>query len=110
MLIKYTCSFSKIFTNPNPSPLLKKKSGSVPAFIQISTPKQWGDHGGILLSPTCKTNYGNMQHNYVHMRPIYVSMQYYYMYVDVQYIHVKMRDTYTCDLNYVACEYNSVAC
>ena len=32
-------------------------------------------YGGILLPPTCKINYVNMQHNYVNMRPIYVDMQ-----------------------------------
>ena len=32
-------------------------------------------YGGILLPPTCKINYVNMQHNYVNMRLIYVDMQ-----------------------------------
>ena len=31
-------------------------------------------YGGILLPPTCKINYVNMQHNYVNMRFIYIDM------------------------------------
>ena len=42
-------------------------------------------YGGILLPPTCKINYVNMQHNYVNMRLIYVDMQ--HNYVDMQVIN-----------------------
>ena len=35
-------------------------------------------YGGILLPPTCKINYVNIQHNYVNMRLIYVDMQHNY--------------------------------
>ena len=42
-------------------------------------------YGGILLPPTCKINYVNMQHNYVNMRLIYVDMQ--HNYVDMHVIN-----------------------
>ena len=42
-------------------------------------------YGGILLPPTCKINYVNMQHNYVNMRRIYVDMQ--HNYVDMHVIN-----------------------
>ena len=48
-----------------------------------------GIYGGILLPPTCKINYVNMQHNYVHMRLIYVNMQ--HNYVNMRLIYVNMR-------------------
>ena len=32
-------------------------------------------YGGILLPPTCKINYVNMQHNYVYKQDIYVFMR-----------------------------------
>ena len=35
-------------------------------------------YGGILLPPTFKINYVNVQHNYVNMRLIYVDMQHKY--------------------------------
>ena len=40
-------------------------------------------YGGILLPPTCKINYVNMQHNYVNMRLIYVDMQHNYVGMNV---------------------------
>ena len=49
----------------------------VQAFLQM----QWNRYviyGGILLPPTSKINYVNMQHNYVNMRLIYVDMQHNY--------------------------------
>ena len=42
-------------------------------------------YGDILLPPTCKINYVNMQHNYVNMRLIYVDMQ--HNYVDMHVIN-----------------------
>ena len=42
-------------------------------------------YGGILLPPTCKINYVNMQNNYVNMRLIYVDMQ--HNYVDMHVIN-----------------------
>ena len=37
--------------------------------------KRLFSYGGILLPPSCKINYVNMQHNYVDIRLIYVDMQ-----------------------------------
>ena len=42
-------------------------------------------YGGILLPPTCKINYVNMQHNYVNMRLINVDMH--HIYVDMHVIN-----------------------
>ena len=42
-------------------------------------------YGGILLPPTCKINYVNMQHNNVNRRLIYVDMH--HNYVDMHVIN-----------------------
>ena len=56
-------------------------------------------YGGILLPPTWKINYVNMQHNYVNMRLIYVNMQHNYVnmrliYVIMQHYYINMRLIY----------------
>ena len=56
---------------------------SVCPYICLLTFHMFIFYNGILLPPTCKINYVNMQHNYVNMRLIYVDMQ--HNYVDMQY-------------------------
>ena len=54
--------------------------------LKTKTVSWWNvSYGGILLPPTCKINYVNIQHNYVNMRLIYIHMQ--HNYVDMHVIN-----------------------
>ena len=76
-------------------------------------------YGGILLPPTCKINYVNMQHNYANIRLIYVDMQQYnvesYFFLRVNFLTNAIIWHYTCNIIMFTCDlfmssYNIIMC